>query len=138
MQAAVQQGFAGTHGDFVEARFETGGAQRAFDHIIITDRNAAAGHQHVQMLGALGDAQQRFRIILHHAQVKGLAAVGGDEGREGRAVAGDDLAVGDGIAWRYHFIAGGQHADDRTAGHGDTRQVHGGDDADVAGVEALG
>jgi len=55
------------------------GRQRALHEIVLADRGAAGGHQHIGPGGALGQRSQIVGIVEGDAELQGNPAAGGDQ-----------------------------------------------------------
>ena len=125
-EPAEQQRLSRPHGDLPEVQLQAARLQALDDQVVVADRGAAGGHQHVHAVHRIGHRGDRLARVGGDRQHDRLAAGGAHQGGERVRVGTDDAAGRDGLARHGDLVAGGEDGDARTAMHGQPGMVGGG------------
>ena len=129
---AEQQRLSGPHGDLPEVHHHAAALQALDDQVVVADRGAARGHQHVGAGDRIGDRGDRLARVGGDRQHGGQAAGGAHQRGQRVRVGGDDAAGRDRLARHGDLVTGGQDGDARAAMHAEPGVVGRGGEAHVA------
>ena len=111
-------------------------AEHLLDQIMVANRCAAGGDQHIGPARAFGHGAQRIRRIRRYPEIDRFSAAGNDEGTQRETIGTDNLVGGDRVTGHYHLVPGRQQGDTRFATHLEPGNIHAGGQADIARGQA--
>ena len=136
-EPAVHQRLARPQRDAPEAELHALPRERRLDEIVLADRGAAEGDEHVGagILRREDALFERLEGVAGDAEIDRLAARALDERGNRIGVRGDDLVRPGRLAGQDEFVAGGEDRDARLAADGERAVTHRGGEREAPRIE---